>query len=83
VTVHQLDSGSGEGQHTLNRWRPSPYLQEPERASNQHGRAQGIRPMRAFAFTDAVRPCFQRVIQAHPVAVQLGVRLTRANAPSP
>jgi hypothetical protein len=82
VTVHQLASGSGEGQHTLNRGRPSPYLQEPERASNQHGRAQGIRPMRAFAFTDAVRPCFQRAIQAHPVAVQLGVRLTRSNAPS-
>jgi hypothetical protein len=34
--------------------------------------------MRAFAFTDAVRPGFQRAIQAHPVAVQFGVRLTRS-----
>jgi hypothetical protein len=62
VTVHPFASGSGAGQHTLNRGRPSPSLEEPERVSHHRGRAQGIRPLGALAFTDAVRSWVQRAL---------------------
>jgi hypothetical protein len=77
VTVHSCAAGAGAGQPPVLRWRPSPTRQKPERAANQHGRAQGIRPMRAFAVTDAVSPCVQRAIPA------LSREASGAPAPTP
>jgi hypothetical protein len=46
--------------------------------SNQPGRLRDLRPRRILAFKDTGKQAQTRAMQAHPLGVQLGARLTRS-----